>query len=591
MKNIKVRTKLFLVGLASSLLLVMCVILSIVFMKQTSASMLANEEASIRLDYDNNVQNQVQNAISLLSTINDRIQDGTYTEEEGKKLAADLLRELRYGEEGYFWADTSDGTNVVLLGKDTEGTNRYNAVDANGFRFIEAIINAGKAGGGFNEWMFPKAGETEPSPKRGYSQYFEPFDWVVGTGNYIDQIDQQLLEEKTTSDALIKSKTILIISLGVAFELILIILLIAIAMGITRPLAAIEKILVKLSNGDLSEEVDAKLLVRKDDLGHLATVTETMRTDIGNLIAGVQKEAFQITNSVSEVDENMRSLEEEIVDVSSTTEQLSAAMEETAAVSGEIAESSLQIEAAARNIAERATEGAEKAELIHKKALAATQGTKDSKVVIEKQKEEIRASLEKALDDAKVVSEISVLAKSIMDITAQTNLLSLNASIEAARAGDAGRGFAVVADEIRSLADASQESTENIQKVTVLVDAAVENLAKDAKLLLDFIDNQVSDSFKMFDGIAADYNSDAEEIDSLVTDFSAISEELLASIGVIIDGVNGIAKAANESAEGTTNIAARVNNVATASQSVSTHLVEVNSEANNLSTSAKKFTL
>ena len=103
-------------------------------MKQLQSKALETLEADERASYDEQIKQQVDNVISLCQTIYDQYQAGVYTEEEAKKLAADEIRQLRYGDAGYFWVDQYDGTNVVLLGNDTEGTNRMETKDANGYQ-------------------------------------------------------------------------------------------------------------------------------------------------------------------------------------------------------------------------------------------------------------------------------------------------------------------------------------------------------------------------------------------------------------------------------------------------------------------------
>ncbi len=132
------------------------------------------------------IKSEVETAVSMLEAIHKKHEKGEMTLAEAKKLGADLLRDLRYGEGGYFWADTTEGVNVVLYGKkETEGKNRLEVKDNHGVQFIKEFIKlAKKDGGGYFEYSFPKLGETEPTPKRSYVLLFEPFGWVVGTGYY-----------------------------------------------------------------------------------------------------------------------------------------------------------------------------------------------------------------------------------------------------------------------------------------------------------------------------------------------------------------------------------------------------------------------
>lgn len=219
-------------------------------------------------------------------------------------------------------------------------------------------------------------------------------------------------------------------------------------------------------------------------------------------------------------------------------------------------------------IATRAQDGATEAEDIHKRASQSKTNAVENRQKMEQMQAEIRSSLQKALEDAKVVEKIGILADSILNITGQTNLLALNASIEAARAGDAGRGFAVVAEEIRVLAEQSQEAVANIQAVTENVSSAVGNLAKDSNRLLDYVDQDVVESFALFEQMADDYNADATKINELVSDFSATSEELLASINSISEAIDGITLASNDSAAGTTNIAQKTVSIVNESSEV-----------------------
>lgn len=556
MNNVKVQTKLIIVMLATIVALVLCAIISSESMKQLESKALETLEADERASYDEQIKQQVDNVISLCQTIYDQYQAGVYTEEEAKKLAADEIRQLRYGDAGYFWVDQYDGTNVVLLGNDTEGTNRMETKDANGYQMVKEIIRVGQeADGGYTDYVFLKEGETEPSPKRSYSKAFEPFGWVIGTGNYTDYIDDQVASiEKDFSSYVTGRMTLFIISTLIE-GIIVVLLLIMIIISIIRPLKKCISSIGVMEQGDFSQAMGTALLKRRDDFGKLAASLESMRNEMSGLIGEVKSQATEITRMVQEIDDNIQALDEEIENVSATTEELAAGMEETAASSEEINAMSHEIESAAKSIATRSQDGATEADDIRDRAVGIKKTTTENDERTKAIHAEINEGLTKALEDIKIVDQIGVLAESIMEITGQTNLLALNASIEAARAGEAGKGFAVVADEIRVLAEQSKAAVVHIQDVTKNVVESVTNLADGAKKLLEFVGTDVVDSFAGFSGMADSYSNDAGSIDALVTDFSASSEQLLASINGVMDAIGEVSKAATEGATGTNDIA------------------------------------
>lgn len=590
MNNIKVRTKLVIVMVIALIALALCAVISNTSLSGLGDNALDIIENDMRSSYDEQIKAQVDNVISLCQSIYNRYEKGEYTLDEAEKLAADQIRDLRYGNNGYFWVDTYDGTNVVLLGNDTEGTNRMDAVDTNGFAYMQAIINAGKQeDGGFTDYVFPREGETESSPKRAYSKAFEPFGWVLGTGNYTDDIDDDVLDVKNEFSSYESNSRMAIIGIAVVMEVILILVLTLITVSIVKPLKKSLTHIDEIAQGDFSKEFEQDLLKRKDDFGQLADSLEKMRSEMKELIGEVKSEALGITGMVQEIDTSIRALDDQIENVSATTEELAAGMEETAASSEEINAMSHEIESAAKSIAERSQDGANEADEIRERAVKIKKDTDENDRRTRSIHEEINESLTKALEDIKVVDQINVLAKSIMDITGQTNLLALNASIEAARAGEAGKGFAVVADEIRVLAEQSKAAVAHIQEVTGNVTAAVENLANDAERLLEFVGNDVVESLGGFAEMANSYNSDAANVDSLVTDFSASSEQLLASINGVMDAISDVSKTATEGATGTTDIAEKVGNVVQEAEAIKQKAETTYHSAEKLQKNVERF--
>ena len=590
MKNLKMSVKLSMILILVFIMVMGSGFSAIRGMKTISSHADDALEEEVRNQYDESIRQQVDNAISMLDQYYAAYEAGECTLEEAKKQGADMLRELRYGDSGYFWADDTEGNNIVLLGSDTEGTNRMGTKDGNGYEMVKDIIAVGQQpDGGYCDYVFPKEGGTENLPKRSYSRLYEPFGWVIGTGNYTDYIDEIVEGEKQTIGATRNEWIMKMEICTVVFFLLTIAVIIYLIADTTGWMKKAVGYAQKLESGDMTGRSAAGRLKRKDEFGILERALNSMAATFDEVIGAVKRHGLTLAGDVDEVMEQLGELNDDISSVSAATEELSASMEETAASAQQIETISHQIETVSKNIAVRAQDGAEKVVSIHQRAQQAKKDTESNYQNAKDMKAEISGSLIQALEEAKVVEQIEVLAQSIMGITAQTNLLALNASIEAARAGEAGKGFAVVADEIRSLAEQSKVTAENIQQVTQKVTGAVQNLADDSSRLLNFVAEDVSKSFHQFTEIADAYNQDAADVDEMVTDFSAISEELLASIEGVLQSINDVSKAANEGANGTNEIAQRASNIVEKSENVITVMNEVGDASNEMREIVQKF--
>lgn len=590
--NLNVRTKLILLVVVAVISMSVLELINVSRMEESYEQSIESIKEVLYEDYDEQIKGQVENVITLIQEIYAKQQKGEYTEEEAKTLAADVVRNLRYGESGYFWIDTYEGENVVLLGGETEGTNRMETEDVNGYQMIKDIIKNGQQEeGGFTEYYFPKEGGTEAYPKRAYSKSFEPYQWVVGTGNYVDELEQLAIEDSAEQKSIFQRTKIIVM----ASVVVVMVVLVAVALLIVRDIMTSLKISMKYMNfmaaGDYTQSFQEKYQKRKDEFGQLAKCIEGMRKATIALISRVQEESEMINQAVGSVNERFLELNGGIEGVSATTEELSAGMEETAATTTVVNESSEEMHAAVQNIAQRSQDGAQKAAEINNRAENTKKRVVEAKEKASALRREIQQDLESALEHVKVVEQIYELADAIMEITSQTNLLALNASIEAARAGEAGKGFAVVAGEIGNLADQSRDTVMKIQNVTQGVTEAVENLSANAQKLLDFVVTDVAGDYEDFLSLGEQYSRDAVYVEELVSDFSATAQQLFANMEGVRASMQDISKAADEGALGTTDIAQKVSDIAEESEKVLQQVARTRESAEVLKEEIDKFSI
>ena len=485
------------------------------------------------------LEHYVQIAMGSIQAEYDRSANGDLN---ARAEAIARLSKIKYGKDGYIFGYDSQvvrlfrGDSPVDVGKSFRDRR-----DPSGVYLNRELVEAGRNGSHYVTYTSPLPGnESVMVPKLSYTLYLPKWDMVIGSAINLDGVEAQLVEIKQDIDERIGTLIASIVGIAGVLLVVLLVIGLAVANAMLRPLHQIRQNLddIAAGEGDLTRRLP---VTSHDELGELAGSFNRFVEKIHGLV----RQIAGMTGDLKQLVEQM----------SAQAERSEQAMERQRHETDQVATAINEMSAAAHEVAQSAQRAAEAAQQTDHEGQAAKRVVDGSIERIHALVDEIRdsgTSLDSLQQD--VQSIVSVLGV-IRSIAEQTNLLALNAAIEAARAGEAGRGFAVVADEVRNLARRTQDSVEQIRGVieglqqgTRDVVDAMHGSHRQAQGSVEQVDEAVAALQRIGEAVTV-INDMNLQIASAAEEQSSVAEEINRNVAAIRDVTESLSSQAEESAQ------------------------------------------
>lgn len=538
MANLTIQTRILLLALLPSTLLA---ILLVSFSLYQTKLLGQQGVESFEEMFQQNQQAVIKNYMQLGKTAIAHLYNApdAATNPEIRTEALEILRQLRFddsGSMGYFFVYDKQGVSIMHAANPAlQGRNLMDLKDPNGVEVIRGLWNAATSGKGYLYYHWNNAETSTTDPKLGYAEELSKWGLMLGTGFWIDSLDKQVaIMQQRADDSLTTS---LWSSVGAAVIALIAIMLLALLVvrSIITPLKSAVSAMTDIAQG--GGDLRHRLAVDgNDELSQLAQAFNRFASQVRDLVAQVAGSTSTLNVSANELNKIMRQAEQGVQRQQSESDQVATAMNEMAASATEVADSAMRASSSAADAEDLVSNS--------KQTLLKTVR------VIDGLAEQVTHGVSVIADLSKESDSIGGVLDVIRSIADQTNLLALNAAIEAARAGEAGRGFAVVADEVRTLASRTQKSTQEIQQM-------IQRLQSGIKGAIELISNLKQSSQSSVDEIRQvevalnQISTAVNTINNMNAQIATAAEEQTHVSGAINENVHQIVVVIEETAAGT----------------------------------------